>query len=201
MPTGYTATLAQGEQSIEDFIKDLARGMGFCISMRDEPFNAPLPKQFEYSSYHPECLNKAKSRLDELRKMTAEGRAKQADEASAHEQTGFYDRAQSRSAQAARYREMLDALNNWKPEHDAIQSLKTFGISQLSESMRFDIYPMGDPPPTLTPAEWFDREIAKAERNIEYHSKEWENEKRRVDERNECLAELRKEIDKLRAVS
>lgn len=31
MPTGYTAKLAEGPQDIQDFMKGLARGMGFCL--------------------------------------------------------------------------------------------------------------------------------------------------------------------------
>lgn len=50
MPTGYTADLHDGKDvTFDQFVKQCARGMGALVTLRDAPWDAPLPERFEPS--------------------------------------------------------------------------------------------------------------------------------------------------------
>ncbi len=58
MATGYTCEIEKGI-SFEKFVMTCARGMGACITMRDDDMDTPIPQKFEPSDYHLKELEKA----------------------------------------------------------------------------------------------------------------------------------------------
>ena len=58
--TGYTAGIENGEyKGPKDFLKRCLRQFGVLISMRDEPLNAPIPKEIKVDSYYLNNLKEA----------------------------------------------------------------------------------------------------------------------------------------------
>ena len=65
MPTGYTASVADGRVTeFAPFALQCARAMGALIMMRDEPHDAPIPERFEASDYYSKSLAEARERLE-----------------------------------------------------------------------------------------------------------------------------------------
>lgn len=198
MPTGYTAELYEGDgQSFEKFVWSCARGMGALIMMRDDPSNAPIPERFEpRTDYYDTALAAAEARLVELRGMTAEEILQANLNERAEVLASRAKQAVKRSDLRRRYEAMLAEVAAWEPPTEDHQGLKKLMVDQLTESIRFDCGKPGEeirypPMPEADPANWFEEQIAKAERNIEHHTVERAKEIERTESRNGWLAELR----------
>lgn len=170
MPTGYTSELHDGEQTFTDFVLTCARGMGALITMRDEPMDAPIPDEFTPSMrYYLDSKASAEARLEALRAMTPEDifRANQNDRAAVLAERA--KEAVKRHDMRKRYEAMVAQVEAWEPPTEDHVGLKKFMLEQLHESIRFDCGDVSWPPmPAEDPAEWFEAEIAQAERDIAY---------------------------------
>lgn len=208
MPTGFTADVANGKiTELPEFLKVLARGMGFLILMRDEPHEAPIPEAFTPNSYHAERVAEAKTALSDLSHMLPDELDAAAQKEFDAEHRGWAQRRLERAAQQARYENLIAGLEAWTPTHEAMVGLRRFGLEQLRESLRHDCatpeiearyYPE---PKLLTPDEWRLAKVAAAEHDIEYHSKENVKEVERTNMRNECLTVFREELAALAKAS
>lgn len=193
MPTGYTSDVQNGKiGSLRDFALQCARGMGALIVMRDDPWNAPIPKQFLPStSYYDERIAAAQKLLAELPMLTADecnARAQAEFDAAMTEHLKY---AGERSQSKIRYQEMLGKVEQWKPA-DGLTGLKEFMIEQLNESIRFDCggnY-RPEPPKRLTGERWREQTLEKASHDLAYNSEEREKEIQRTDSRNRWLKAL-----------
>ena len=73
MPTGYTCDVVSGKiDTFEKFALQCARAFGATITMRDDPFDAPIPEKFEPSDYNLKRLIEVKHELKRLQSLTAE---------------------------------------------------------------------------------------------------------------------------------
>lgn len=200
MPTGYTAKLAEGPQEFSDFLKHLARGMGFMILMRDEPFSAPLPVAFEPSDYNEKELAKHRARMDELNSLTAEQIAQKAHAAFVEDHARWLDYRQRKEAQADRYREMIGKLEAWSPTHHALKGMRSFGLEQLHQSLDFDCSgSTWEEPKEISADAWLENEIKETARQIEYHAAAQAKEVERTRDRNDALKAFHAELAKLSA--
>lgn len=193
MPTGYTSDVQNGKIStLRDFALQCARGMGALITMRDEPWNAPIPKQFSpQNSYHDEHIDAAKKLLAELPALTAaecDARAQAEFDAAMAEHLRY---AGNRSLSKTRYQEMLGKVEQWKPA-DGLTGLKDFMLEQLNESIRFDCSGnyRPEPPKRLTGERWREQTLEKASHDLAYHSEHREQEIQRTESRNRWLKAL-----------
>lgn len=195
MPTGYTAKLADGEQSFEDFLKGCARGMGFMITMRDDSSDKPIPEKFEVDKYYTESVAEKKARLAELHAMSDAEREAAASADFAARSERWQQRRADRRAQCLRYDAMIAKLLTWTPRHEAIAGLKTFALEQLRTSRDFDCSgKWDDKPKSQSVSEWYEAEIKSAESALDYAVNALAGQEDRVAERNECLAEMRREL-------
>src|SRR4051812_42902769 len=62
MPTGLTAGIEKGI-TFQQFVWRCARGFGALISLRDAPFDAPIPDEIEIRSYHCDEADKARQEI------------------------------------------------------------------------------------------------------------------------------------------
>lgn len=193
MPTGYTAKLAQGPQSFEDFVWSAARAMGALVMMRDEPTGAPIPERFEPSDYHIKRLREAKAESLRLRAMTEEEADAAAEREYGEAHARWLERQSANAAQRERYEAMAREVVAWKPPTGDHQGFKDFMLEQLASSIKFDCYEPEEPEkrPGLV---WQAEGIAKAERDIDYHAKEHQAEVARTESRNRWLAALRRSV-------
>ena len=92
-----------------------------------------------------------------------------------------------------RYDRLIAETEAWQGAPDG---LKEFMLEQLRSSRDFDTSdePLKHCAPTKSPVEWWAEECRKAAWNVEYHSKQDADEKRRTDERNAWLRQLRESL-------
>ncbi len=197
MPTGYTAYVQDGTiTEFRDFALLCARAMGACVTLRDEPFDAPLPERMEPdTTYHDEKLAKAKARLAEVRAMTDAdavlGALKDYEDAMRR----HHEREATRILHQARYEAMQRAVKEWKPPTEEHEGLKGFMCKQLRQSLDFDCGDHPDEVPApLSPGAWRDREEKAAIRDLAYHTEKREEEVMRTEARNRWLAALRQSL-------
>lgn len=193
MPTGYTAGVQSGEiTTLKDFALCCARGFGFCITMRDDPQDKPIPEAFQPNPYHKEAWDRAEAAFTELEKMSEEEKARRCAERNRSAARSHADSVSRMKTEAARYDAMIDQVELWHcpPELD---EMKKFMLQQLRDSRRHDIYE-SEEPSVLTPDEWFMNEINRANYDITYHMECWEKEQANVAKRNMYLRLLRESL-------
>ncbi len=188
MPTGYTAAIYEGKTiTFSEFALNCSRAFGAAIMLRDASGDV-LPTEdnvIDTSTYHVERLAEAEARLDALIEMPTAEAADAAERE--HEQaiknyrmtTGDY------IGTKRRYETMLAQAKAWEPPTEDHIGLKEFMVEQLTTAMRFDCYQPDAPAPRcLSAAEWFHREMEKAQRDIDYHREE----QGKLEERNASRA-------------
>lgn len=195
MPTGYTAAVQDGRiTELEPFAWQLARGMGALIMMRDEPWDAPVPKRFEPSQYNATALTEARAERDRLYAMSDEEAQAAADAELAEWEADRAASEQKHRDQRARYLAMIDKLEAWQ---GAPEGIKEFGLEQLRQSLDFDCrepFKYWSEPPARDGAEWRRAKLAKVAKDIDYHAREQAAEEARTEGRNAWLAQLRKSL-------
>lgn len=194
MPTGYTAGVVDGTiTELTPFAMQLARGMGALVSMRDDPWDAPVPEKFEPSSYNADKHAEALARRDALYAMTdAEADAA----AEAEYQSDLASKAKylaSKAEQRERYAAMIAKVEAWQ---GAPEGIKEFALEQLRSGMTFDCGKVSywKEPTLLTGAEWRKCQLEEVAKDILYHSAEDAKERARTEGRNAWLAQLRKSL-------
>ena len=203
MPSGLTYKINNGEDmSLRGFaLKCVTQlGAGYFATQQGEK-DMPLDKApvIEVSKYHPEQLAKAKEDLafwnevkdDQQRKeVLYEGycRKRRFDNIGA---------AMKNDRIKKRYLTMIKKVENWNLP-DEYKSLKDLMLKQLNDSLEFDCPDVSSREEKLpTIDEWIDLNIKTAKWSIDYHTKELEKEKKRVQEINRYLQGLYDEIDKV----
>ncbi len=190
MPTGFTADVGEGKiTTLKEFALHCARGMGACISMRDEPWDAPIPERFEPSlSYYQTKLDEARKRLAELEAMS-EADLNEAAQADFKERMASYQKYErDKDLERQRYQTMLASVREWTTDAEGIRE---FMIEQLE--MSIDNY-KSTAPQFVPPEEWKGDQVKAALRAISYSEEEIEKERHRTEMRNLWLAALRRSL-------
>jgi len=193
MPTGYTAGVQSGEiKKFDEFAMRCARNFGALIMMREEPMDAPIPNEFQPSSYHLEAKAKAERRLAELVAMD-EDRCRDEALARFQEQVKVYEERKAEKAlEETRYRTMLMEVRAWTPPTPDHQGLKDFMVQQLEESIEHDCSTKYMTEPVLFPGrEWHVNQVAAVQHEVQYHTKELIEEEKRARTRTEWVKSLR----------
>jgi len=196
MPTGYTAAIADGI-SFKDFVMQCARSRVALIEMRDLPFDAPIPNQFEPSDYHVKQQRLAEDEVQRLLKMTDE----EAEIEAQHDfEKACVDNTQSIEKTIKlryKYEAMLEQVKAWNPPTAEHQELKQFMIDQIIDSMNFDCnidYYKQNQPRRLTGADWRKKKLDAAIDNYKYHKDAYLKEIERIESRNQWVKVLRESL-------
>lgn len=168
MPSGYTEMIGKG-CTFPEFALTCARAMGACITMRDDPLDAPIPDEFLPNLYDTKRLADARARLDALSKMTKPEIAAACEHNNAVAYEEFKRGSLARAALLSQYQAMLLQVNEWRPPTPDHEGLKAFMIEQIRESIKFDCSGLPSPQ-KLTPEVWFDREVDRAKRDITHYT-------------------------------
>lgn len=188
MPTGYTAAVADGKiTTLRDFAMQCARGMGALITMRDEPFDAPIPDTLQPSTaYHDDKLTVLRAELRELEALPDE---QVLDRMEAERQKAI-EYAERDRVKRERYEAMISQVMAWTTEAEGIRD---FMLQQLRESLKFDCGGSYEPPipEPMTATEWRSQRSAKLAKEIDYREGEIAREIARTAERNAWLKALR----------
>lgn len=196
MPTGYTACVSDGTVTdLKTFAMRLARGMGACVSMRDEPHDAPLPERFEPSPYHGDRVRELIAQIGTLNALTPEQADAEARKAMVEFEADREADKQKWEERRARYQAMIAKVEAWE---GAPEGIKEFGLDQLRESLKLDCGPVfrfwGQPPPECGKA-WRAARLAELNNDLAYHAKANAEEAERVASRNAWLAQLRASLE------
>lgn len=194
MPSAYTEQVQKGI-SFEQFAMLCARAMGATISMRDEPFNTPIPERFEPSLYHQQKLEEANKRLAWLHQLSPQDADMEAQKENELALAAHAKRVKSAAEIRKRYVDMLDMVDKWKAPTKDHYGLQQFMHDQLTESLKFDCGWDDEPEPKqLSGEEWKQKEIKRALNNVQYHATGQREEFERVEARNEWLKALRESL-------
>lgn len=193
MPTGYTESVQDGTVTdFADFALQCARAFGACISMRDDPMDAPVPDEFTASDYNGRALVEAQADLAKLAAMSPTDRQAAADLANAEAAKTWDDHEEEKARQNLRYEAMLEKVHQWAPPTDEHTGLKKFMIEQLTHSIDFDCGPPYSKRPTpKTVDDWYSEALADAHRTVAYHAKTQAEEIERARKRTQWIRDLR----------
>lgn len=196
MPTGYTATLHDGEQSFEDYAWGIARAFGALIMMRDAPKDAPIPETFGADTgYYDNQIAAAREDLRTLTTVSVEEAGRRAQEEH-HESLQCADRERARrGAIRVRYEEMLARAEAYEPPTADHVHFKEMMVSQLREAIDFDCGMEYWPTtPLRTPQEWVENQRERAERDLANGVKRREEEIERARGRTAWVQALRESL-------
>jgi hypothetical protein len=196
MPTAYTSIIGDRESiSFKEFAMRCARGMGACISMRDDSLDAPIPDRFEPSvTYYAEREKEAREQIAIFEAMSADGAARAADEEfqktiarvnSANEQTATL---------CAKYEKMIAEVRAWVPPTSDHDGLKSFMLEQLERSMSFDCH-IATTPERVPPEQWQQAKLGEAYADLSRAHRMRAEEIDRTASRNKWLAALRSSLE------
>jgi len=189
MPTGYTSTLYNGEQSFHDFVLDCAHAFGACAMLRDEPFTTEIP-EFQPHDWNAKELLKARDDLEKFQAMTDADAQIEADAAHEKEQIEYHTRHGEDICRLSRYLKMRKLVTDWTPPTAEHQGLKDFMLQQIETSMS-DCTTYCTPGKPLSGAQWRALKIESAQRDIIYHTAENAKEIERTNSRNAWVNALR----------
>lgn len=190
MPTGYTSAIADGTvTSLKAYALRAARAMGALVTIRDEPWDAPIPLHLEpNTAYHDKALASAQSLLDTIMETSPEDHESAARKAFDDALAAYNQRHEERSAERLRYEAMRTKVAEWK---GAPEGLQFFMLDQLAKSISADCNGSYDQPPKLLTGEaWRDATEAKARKDLAYHTTARAEEVERTEACNAWLAQL-----------
>jgi len=194
MPTGYTSKIKHGI-TFQQFAMGCARAFGACIMMRDDPADKPIPDKFKPSTaYDKKKLNEARKELERINGLSIDEAEKEA--------TVEFTKETQRQKQAIKedrklmnqYKDMLRKVKQWEPPTPDHIEFKEFMVSQIESSIKFDgmeNYYIENPIKKLTGKEWLAQKTGDAVRDIDYHTKEYNAEIERTNQRNKWITDLR----------
>ncbi len=192
MPTGYTAGVNNGSvKTLKQYAMECVRGMGVCITMRDEGSGAELPECFYPSTdYHDTAIVEAKQKLEWLHGLS-ESKITRACEKDHEDILIAHDEIVAKHMDIkTRYEAMILLVKEWRVSSE-LESLKKFMIEQLEQSIEFDCGSIKEPDPMEDPCTWKSIQIISAKHDVRYHTEKRQEEIERVEGRNAYLKEFR----------
>lgn len=198
MPTGYTADVADGKVAdFPTFALRCARAFGALIEMRDAPMNAPIPDEFEPSTYYADQIAKLEQELAELCDLTP---LQAADRQMAEYQEairGWRQRRKDRDERRVRYEKMRADVQAWTPPTPEHEGMKAFMLEQLDESIKWDCsHKYDDRPrkPDPSTSDWLDESVERVRQRLADARESAQREAERIASRNEWVRSLRESL-------
>lgn len=200
--TGYTQELVDRDLNLKDFALVCTRAFGFCITMRDERLDAPIPEEFKLDEHHKNALDAAQKSLEELKSLAQKGVVSWARKEIKNRIKDFegYIEADKKKGEKEKCEKMLKKVKKWKPPTEEHIGLKNFMIEQLSGSIKFanttkyykeEITKLKK----LTPKEYYELKIKEATWNVNYHIERWQKEQENHKTKNQWFKELRASLE------
>jgi len=195
MSTGYTAGIKNGI-SFEEYVLRCARNFGACITMRDEPFDKPIPEKFEESDYYKKKVENIKEKLQELKSLSDAELQIIIDKEYENKIKDNQERILECKALKEKYDEMLYQVNEWNPPSKEHIGLKNFMIDQINISYSDCDYSYYENKKIIKlQIEQYKYEKEKELlKDLDYHMKRWKEEAERTAERNLWIKQLRESL-------
>lgn len=179
MPTGYTATLYEGEQSFEQFVWRVARGFGALIHLRDESPKSKITlpndevEEAQRTKYLSEQLEEYAKELHYFNNATKNQLRQKLDSEHFENVESLKQSRKDKRNRFKRYSKMMNNVLNWLPPTEDHINLKQLMIDQLNTSIEYDCHGMNDSLPRKKSLKnWLKETKESLERSIEYYTKE-----------------------------
>jgi hypothetical protein len=169
MPSGYTYDVQVGKiTTLEDFAKSCARAFIWQARDSNEPDLRKLvsTKGHDIEYYEKELVD-ANLQLSEYLQFTVEDWDKLVERENTVSLNYYVSRVKEMKEQELRYRSMFEKVKAWEPPTDKHIEMKRFMISQLEDSLRFDVFEMKPPKVEINSQEYRDDRIKDLRRDIE----------------------------------
>ena len=199
MPTGYTADIAKGI-TFEQFALSCARAFGALVEMRDDPKDAPIPKELKASDYNAKEAAKAIEEMRQIQSITPEAceakAVKEYNEAIAYHKKAIKEQQDLKE----KYEAMLIKAKAYQPPTKDHEGIKEFMVSQIEESIAWDCdnkdYHLKAIRNTTkqTGNQWRVNKLAELKQRAQTNQTAQDAENDRVKSRNKWLRDLRASI-------
>lgn len=203
MPSGLTCKIYSGEElTLRDFALRCVRqfGAGYFASQQGEK---ELPKDkapiLKVDDYHERKILEAEEELEKWENLrnNLEEAQKLYDEQYTKNMQFNATVNEERKEIEKRYNTVLEKVKAWDIPIE-YNSLKELMLKQLKESIEWDCSPYTPYKEEKVPIEeWIEVRIRLAKRDLDYHTKEFQEEKRRIAEHNNYLKGLYDAIDEV----
>ena len=203
MPTGYTDDVMQGKiTELKDYAMLCARAFGACIMMRDEPFDTPIPEEFEPSSYHKDRLKKSQEELESFTNKSPKELFQVFEEYKTSQKEFLLKEVEEKNNYKLRYEKMLEKARSYNPPSIDHYEFKEFMVNQLVDSINFDCdtsYYINaiNALEALDFKQWALYKQEDLLNNIEHHTRLYKEEEERTNSRNEWISKLRESLNAL----
>ena len=196
MPNGYTSKIADGI-SFQEFVMECARGMGACITLRDDP-RGEIPESFLPSDFYLKSASDAKANLNNVLAMSEEDCSRAAHDAWVKSRFDREQYIQKKIELRKKYNAMLDRVCAWIPPTADHLDFKKFMIDQIRISIDSDCNEKHYMPDIIlkTGDEWKRAEVSELREKIRYSLDMHAKEVRRAEERTQWIQALRKSLKK-----
>jgi hypothetical protein len=180
MSTGYTCYIEDGRIStLRDYALICARAFGACVMLRDEAFvPGVVPNVSENSTYHQERLDEAILDMRKIDELNREQIIEMAFDEYRTELLEWNASLEKHYALQKKYDDMYAQVLAWAVPIEYTK-LKEFMLQQIDTSRDDDKYILAREPKLAEPDEWLAAKVRSIRWNIEYHTKELADEKRR----------------------
>lgn len=196
MPTGYTLKLMEEGQTFQEFAMLCARAFGACITMRDDPMDAPIPEEFKPSDYHSKALINAKNQLRRLKRMSGSERSEFGEKEKRNNVKAWKDSIAAKKVENARLEAMRQQVEAWQPPTNDHSEFKAFMLQQIEVSIGDSSYAISAlrDAESMTATGYWKSALDEAQRDIEYHTKEAKAEVKRCETRTKWVRDLRESL-------
>lgn len=199
MPTGYTAGILDGNiTTFPQFAKQCMRAFGATIHMRDDDMNAKY-KERTPSAYHTKEIAKAKQSLKDAEVLSDEVII--ANKKNELEESKQYHIKSIEKAKidAKNMNAILKEVTAWQPPTSDHAGIKDFMADQIVKTIDFDCNTRYHDEElakvelkllTLNAKSIREEMIAKANKDFEYHTKEYNADVERCDKSNQWVKDF-----------
>jgi hypothetical protein len=211
MPTGYTAGILDGEiKSFKQFATTCMRAFGATIHMRDEKMSAKYEPRTP-SKYYAEHLKEAKDALEINKNLSDAEIIKNLKKSLLGEEKHYEKYINEKYEGNLKLNTILSDVNKWVPPTKEHMEFKNFMKLQLVDTISHDgdvsyyvelltevqgkLFEIQDKTKHPEIAEKYRKEFIKAaEKDIEYYTKELNEEMERCNNSNKWVEDLLKSI-------
>lgn len=196
MPTGYTHNIENDDFTFEDFALSCAKAFGACISMRDLPNNTPIPDEFKPDTYYQGKILEVQKQIEKHLNLTDEDWVELCDKDFEQKESRRIQSLNNNIKLLDNYNKMLDKVKGWQAPSEEHVCLKEFMINQIQESIDFDCdIEYYSTPNTKDSIDVFKSEtMGKLYKDLEYYTKNNEEDINRVSQRNVWIKQLRESL-------
>ena len=180
MPTGYTAPVQDGTVvEFKDFAMQCARAFGGMIHMREDSQKAEY-RPATVSDYYPNAIESTLAEIAEVEAWTAKDAMIAALTAWGRNLVADAEARKRSAAYKERYDAMLAQVATWEPPTEEHQGLKDFMVSQLEDSIKFDVHDYDERPlysDLSEPTDGFDfkaQKLASLYQSLAYHQAQFD---------------------------